>query len=133
MISYHDKASKYFEIKSSIEDDIFVEQNIEIVLQINDILKSKGWTQSDLAKQMGKTNAEVSKWLSGMHNLTLRSLAKLKTALESDIIITPRKAKREYNKIHYVTMRVLATANNKNVKQKYPEGIKSGNLLKTAI
>jgi len=133
MKSYHDQASKYFEIESSIEDETFIKQNIEIVLQINEILQTKGWTQSDLATEMGKSNAEVSKWLSGIHNLTLKSLAKLKVALNAEIIITPRRAKHKYNSIKYVTMKIQATSNNKNLKQLYPEGIKSGNIYKTAI
>jgi transcriptional regulator with XRE-family HTH domain len=43
-------------------------------------------TQKDLAKKMGKTEAEVSVWLSGQHNFTLKTLAKISVALEEDLI-----------------------------------------------
>lgn len=57
-----------------------------IAVRINDILKRKGWNQADLAKAMGKKEAEVSKWLSGNHNFTISTLARIETALEEDII-----------------------------------------------
>ena len=57
-----------------------------IAVRINDILKRKGWNQANLAKAMGKKEAEVSKWLSGNHNFTISTLARIETALEEDII-----------------------------------------------
>ena len=41
------------------------------------LLSDKGLKQKDLADKMGKSEAEVSKWLSGTHNFTLRSIAKI--------------------------------------------------------
>ena len=57
-----------------------------IAVRINEILKRKGWTQADLAKAMGKKEAEISKWLSGSHNFTISTLARIETVLEEDII-----------------------------------------------
>ena len=57
-----------------------------ISVRINDILKRKGWNQANLAKAMGKKEAEVSKWLSGNHNFTISTLARIETVLEEDII-----------------------------------------------
>ena len=37
--------------------------------RIYDILESKGMSQKDFARLMGKTETEVSRWLSGTHNL----------------------------------------------------------------
>ena len=50
------------------------------------MLKSKGMSQRDLAKNTGKTEAEVSRWLGGMHNFTLRTLAKISVVLGEDLI-----------------------------------------------
>lgn len=61
--------------------------NMAIVSRVADLLKSKGWTQKDLAKAMDKSESEISKWLSGMHNLTLKSIALMETALDADILI----------------------------------------------
>ena len=50
------------------------------------LLKERGMSQGDLAKNTGKTEAEVSRWLGGTHNFTLRTLAKISTALGEDLI-----------------------------------------------
>ena len=44
--------------------------------------------QRDFAKALGKTETEVSRWLSGTHNLTLATIAKMATVLGDDIITT---------------------------------------------
>jgi transcriptional regulator with XRE-family HTH domain len=46
----------------------------------------KGIKQKDIARILGKTPPEISKWMSGHHNLTLRSIIMLEVALEADII-----------------------------------------------
>ena len=59
---------------------------MDIPYRIIEILNRKGWNQSDLAKTMGKKEAEISKWLSGAHNFTIATIAKIETALGEDII-----------------------------------------------
>lgn len=54
--------------------------------KIHTLLTNKGMTQKELAKKMGKTEAEVSVWLSGQHNFTLRTLAKISVVLGEDLI-----------------------------------------------
>jgi transcriptional regulator with XRE-family HTH domain len=39
---------------------------------------------------MGKKPSEISKWLNGEHNFTLRSLAKLEAELGEPIITVPK-------------------------------------------
>ena len=51
-------------------------------------LKELGMTQKEFAKKMGKTETEVSRWLSGTHNFTLRTLAKISTVLDVNLITT---------------------------------------------
>lgn len=74
-----------------VEDKIFVDKSVEIAEYVFQLIEEKGMKQKDLAEKMGKTEAEVSRILGGMHNLTLRSIAKLEAALESIIICTPGK------------------------------------------
>lgn len=45
-----------------------------------------GLSQKDFAKEVGKTEDEVSNWLSGTHNFTLRTLSKISKVLNVDII-----------------------------------------------
>jgi transcriptional regulator with XRE-family HTH domain len=50
------------------------------------MLKAKGFSQRDLARITGKTEAEVSRWLGGTHNFTLRTLAKISNVMGEDLI-----------------------------------------------
>ncbi|WNJ16588.1 helix-turn-helix transcriptional regulator [Pontibacter sp. G13] len=70
---------------------LFVRLNADIVVRVHELMQEKGFRQIDLAKAMGKTPSEVSKWLSGAHNLTLRSLVKLQEALGEPIIQVPKR------------------------------------------
>lgn len=58
--------------------------------RIHSILAKKGMKQKELAKKMRKTEAEVSEWLSGQHNFTLKTLAKISAFLGEDIIETQK-------------------------------------------
>lgn len=68
----------------------FVLRYGELVARIYDLLEEKGWNQKDLAEKLGKSPSEISKWLSGEHNFTLRSLAKLEVELGEDLIRIPK-------------------------------------------
>jgi ribosome-binding protein aMBF1 (putative translation factor) len=72
------------------EDKIFIRKSLDIQNRVHEIMKRKGIIQKDLAIKMDKHDEEVSKWLSGGHNLTLRSLAKLEAALGEPIIYCPQ-------------------------------------------
>ena len=64
-----------------------MELSVSIANRIYDILERKGMSQKDLARKLGKTETEVSRWLSGMHNLTIGTIAKISIALGEDIIV----------------------------------------------
>ena len=72
------------------DSKIFVDKSLEIADYIFLLMEHRGMKQKDLADKMGKSEAEVSKLLAGMHNYTLRSIAKIEAALGSTIICTPR-------------------------------------------
>lgn len=57
-----------------------------IAEKLSELLEERGMTQRDLARKVGKTEAEVSRWLGGTHNFTLRTLAKISTILGVDMI-----------------------------------------------
>lgn len=62
------------------------EMSVAIANRIYDILESKNMTQKDLAQLMGKTETEVSRWLSGTHNLTVATLCKISKALGEEVV-----------------------------------------------
>jgi len=70
---------------------IFVDKYADIVVRINQLLKEKGFTQKELARKMNKKPSEISKWLNGNHNLTLRSIARLEAELGENILYVPRR------------------------------------------
>lgn len=62
----------------------------DVTNRIIEIMEAKKWMQRDLAENMGKSEAEISKLLSGIHNFTLRTIAKFEAVLEQDIIMIPK-------------------------------------------
>jgi len=78
------------------EIDKFVEKNLAITEKVRVAMEAKGWKSQDLAKAMDKTPSEVSKWLSGMHNLTLKSIIKMEQALGICLVHTEPIKQYEY-------------------------------------
>lgn len=107
------------EFKESIESmpadsKIFVDKSLEIADYIFLLMEHRGMKQKDLADKMGKTEAEVSKLLAGMHNYTLRSIAKIEAALGTTVICTPRTVMVSFpthtiSKSEYVVMEKKST------------------------
>lgn len=57
-----------------------------IAARILEILERKGWSQTEFAKAIGKKDAEISRWLSGGHNFTIATIARIETVLGEDIL-----------------------------------------------
>ena len=81
------------DIRGSISPEmkLQMEMSVAIANRIYEILEAKGMTQKDLAMRLGKTETEVSRWLSGTHNLTLSTICKISAALEEEIVTVPRQ------------------------------------------
>ena len=63
--------------------------NIFIAKNINTILAEKGMTQRELAEKVGKSEAEVSRWLTGRNGFSKTAIARLSVALGLDITTRP--------------------------------------------
>lgn len=92
---------------------IFVDKSMEIAEFIFLTMEDKNMKQKNLAEKLGKSEAEVSKWLAGMHNFTLRSLAKIEAALQTNIIKVPTfhphvKITKQYSNLEITTKRHVA-------------------------
>jgi transcriptional regulator with XRE-family HTH domain len=81
-----------------------------IAARIDEILARKGWNKTDFANAMGKTNAEISKWMSGQHNFTIATIAKIEVALGEDILSVKhyRKTVSGYNALPESRKRLLS-------------------------
>ena len=63
-----------------------IDLSFDIVNRIHEILARQGRSQKDLAQILGKKESEISKWLRGTHNFTIRTISKLSAALGEDIL-----------------------------------------------
>lgn len=72
------------EIPAEVKQEISI--SFAIANRIDELLKEQHLTQKEFAKQIGKTPAEVSRWLSGTHNFTLKTIALISNALHCDIV-----------------------------------------------
>lgn len=84
-------------LQKKISEDlrIFAERSFDLIDRVYFLLEQKGWTQRDLADKMGKRESEISKLLSGVHNITLKTLAKLEAAFGEPVIRIEGQSKSE--------------------------------------
>lgn len=91
------------------EIDKFVKKNLAITEKVHAILNERCIKKSEFAKSLGKNPSEVTKWLSGMHNLTLKSIIKMEHVLGVNLInIEPEI------KVKYVFLGLVKGGNLKN-------------------
>ncbi|MEA4936776.1 MAG: helix-turn-helix domain-containing protein [Paludibacter sp.] len=72
------------------ETTVEIKREIDLSFQIADrifeILTKKNLTQRDLAAMLGKSEAEISKWMRGTHNFATKTIAKIEVILGEPII-----------------------------------------------
>ena len=61
-----------------------------IAERIDYLLKKRGISQKELAMKMGKRESEVSRWLTGRHNLTIKTIARISAVLGEPVISIPQ-------------------------------------------
>lgn len=91
------------------ENRQFVSKSKALADEVYEALKRKGISQSELAAKLGKQPSEISKWLSGMHNPTLRTITNLEVLLGTELMMTPTQAQKRYGQRAYVYMKVHAS------------------------
>ena len=62
-----------------------IELSFAIAERIDAVLKAKGMSQKMFAQLLGKRESEISKWLTGRHNFTMQTIAKIETASNNDL------------------------------------------------
>ena len=78
------------------EKQEFIKLNVGVANRIYDILDERGLSQRDFAKMIGKTEAEVSRWLSGTHNFTMATIAAINVALNENVLVVPEKDQYQF-------------------------------------
>ena len=76
-----------------IPDDVKREVTLfyAVADRLFDLIEEAGMTQKEFAKKIGKSESEVSVWMTGRHNFTLRTLAKVSSVLNADIVSVPKQ------------------------------------------
>lgn len=84
----------WLEENGSPEIAKLVEKNLAIAAKIQELLKDRGLKPADLARLLDKKPSEISKWLTGTHTFTTKTITKIETVLGADIIHI--EAQKEY-------------------------------------
>ena len=63
-----------------------VSLSFQIVDRIHEILVERSLRQKDLALMLGKSEAEISKWMRGTHNFTIDTVVAIEEALQAPIL-----------------------------------------------
>lgn len=73
---------------ASVPSNIQQEVDLEMALsnRISDLMTERGLSKLEFAKALGKRPSEVTKWLSGQHNFTIRTISLLSAYFGKSII-----------------------------------------------
>jgi transcriptional regulator with XRE-family HTH domain len=77
-----------------------VEKNLAIANKIQELLKERGLKAVDLARLLNKKPSEISKWLTGTHTFTTKTITKIETVLGVDIIHVEAQKEYVYLTVH---------------------------------
>lgn len=69
----------YNSIVASIPKEVHAEVDMEMALsdRIYNLMISRGLTKAEFARAIGKRPCEITKWLSGQHNFTIKTISML--------------------------------------------------------
>ena len=73
-------------VEKKADSKRFVRHSMEIALLVSKMIEENKLSKSKFAEQVGVNATEVSKWLSGTQNFTLRTLSKIENALDVLIV-----------------------------------------------
>lgn len=70
--------------------DIYHKKSMDILDRIHLLMQEKNINQKELAEILGKKESEVSKWINGVQNFTIKTISKLEAALETEILVVKK-------------------------------------------
>ncbi len=97
-----------------------VRLNMDSANEIADVLQAKNMTQRDLAALLDKRESEISRWLTGTHGFTTKTLARISAALGEEIIETKKE-----RRVNYVVLPFPKYVSNTDVKSASFSGMKT--------
>ena len=121
-------------INQGKKDNIhFVDKTMDVTHYVLSLLEKKGMKQKDLAKLLGKKEAEISKWMGGMHNFTLRTIASIEIAINEQIMIIPNTTHiySRSNMVNNMSTIFHGKVHHRAAENKWQSGQPSANRTKT--
>ncbi|HRP56334.1 helix-turn-helix transcriptional regulator [Agriterribacter sp.] len=119
------KLEKFREVIKHTPQDTreYIELSMDILDRIHELLEKKfEGKQKLLAEKMGKNEAEISRWLSGVQNFTIKTITKLEAAFEEKILSVRSEdidSTFEQVKCHSKTQHARLVIDNKGICEKY--------------
>jgi DNA polymerase V len=97
-----------------------------IVKRIGTILREKKYRQKDLATLLGKSEAEISKWMRGGHNFTIETVQAIERALQQPILtVVEDDQPLIYGKVHQ-NLVMMKSSFGTFLRLTYAPGVKAG-------
>jgi len=77
---------------SEVPKDVMIEADLTFAIsnRINELMQQRGLSKKQFAEALGKKPSEVTKWLCGQHNFTIRTIAMLSAFFGETIIAVPK-------------------------------------------
>lgn len=84
--------TSFQQMVSRVPKDVMTEVDLSFAIadEINKLMLEKRLTKKQFADALGKKPSEVTKWLSGQHNFTIKTLAMLSSFFGKSLIVTPK-------------------------------------------
>jgi len=88
------KAIDFSDLEEPNDLDDYVDKFHSVSKYISSFSKENDFKQKDIAKRLDMAESQISKWLNGFHNLTLKSIIKLESVSDIQLLNPAIWAKR---------------------------------------
>lgn len=80
--------TSFRQMAAAVPSDIKQEVELEVAIsnRIYELMTKRGLSKVEFAQALGKRPSEITKWLSGQHNFTIRTLSILSSFFGEDLI-----------------------------------------------
>lgn len=87
-ISYETAGTLFQDMMANVPPELQLEVKLsfDIADRICQLMEERGLSKKQFAEAFGRRPSEITKWLSGQHNFTLRTIAKLSTFFGKPIV-----------------------------------------------
>ncbi|HBL71599.1 MAG TPA: XRE family transcriptional regulator [Bacteroidales bacterium] len=79
----------YKTMVAKVPTEVLAEVDLSFAIsdELDAMIRAKGLTKKQFAEEIGKHPSEVTKWLSGQHNFTLRTISMLSAYFGKPLVV----------------------------------------------